>query len=84
VVGATAKCAATGSTIGSARRSAKPLANAHAAKMKKTGTSTAPGRQASRISASISVAATGTPRLISSQPSAVTTASSSMRMPMFQ
>jgi hypothetical protein len=41
-------------------------------------------RQASRISASISAAATGTPRLIISQPSAVTTASSSMRMPMFQ
>ncbi|MEN9625395.1 MAG: hypothetical protein RJB17_2190, partial [Pseudomonadota bacterium] len=35
-----------------------------------------------RISASISSAATGTPRLISSQPLAVTMASSSIRMPM--
>ena len=39
---------------------------------------------ASRIKASISSASTGTPRLMSSQPLAVTTASSSMRMPMFQ
>ena len=37
-----------------------------------------------RIKASISSALTGTPRLISSQPVAVTMASSSMRMPMFQ
>ena len=41
-------------------------------------------RQRERISASISPAATGTPRLISSQPCSVTTASSSIRMPMFQ
>ena len=37
-----------------------------------------------RINASISSAFTGTPRLINSQPVAVTMASSSMRMPMFQ
>ena len=41
-------------------------------------------RAYSRISASISPACTGTPRVISSQPSSVTSASSSMRMPMFQ
>ena len=37
-----------------------------------------------RINASISSAFTGTPRVISSQPLAVTSASSSIRMPMFQ
>ena len=39
---------------------------------------------APRASAFDLVGTTGTPRLMSSQPSAVTTASSSMRMPMFQ
>jgi predicted ABC-type ATPase len=37
-----------------------------------------------RINASISSALTGTPRVSSSQPVAVTSASSSIRMPMFQ
>ena len=41
-------------------------------------------RLQARISASISFAFTGTPRLMSSQPSCVTKASSSIRMPMFQ
>src|SRR5664279_1493114 len=44
--GETAKCAATGRTIGSARRSAKPLAKAQAAKTRKAGTAACGERRA--------------------------------------